>query len=114
MAFAKKLAELRNNKKITYEDLAQDLGVEKDIIIKWESAETEPSISQLVALAKHFHVGTDYLLGLDGKKQQPPNPFSGLLAPYIDLNNKNEEDVDEELLNELIELTEAVDLKRSK
>ena len=37
----------------------------------WENGRSEPSISKICAIAKHFNITTDQLLGLS---DQPPNP----------------------------------------
>ena len=61
----KKINELRKKNNMSQEELADKLFVSSRTIIKWESGETEPSISNLGAIADIFNVTTDYLLGRD-------------------------------------------------
>ena len=46
-------------------ELAKALGVSKGIISLWENGLREPSMTNLIALAKFFEVSIDYLVGLE-------------------------------------------------
>ena len=48
--------------------LAEKLRISKQTVSNWENDNIQPSIEMLVRLAQLFHVSTDYLLGLDGKR----------------------------------------------
>ena len=63
MTFAEKLKNLRKCKKITQEELAKIINVERSSIGKYESANTIPSNDTLIKIAEYFNVSTDYLLG---------------------------------------------------
>ena len=63
MNFGKTLAELRKQKNMTQEELAAQLGVTAAAVSKWENGYTLPDILMLCALADHFGVTTDTLLG---------------------------------------------------
>lgn len=63
MEFKDKLKELRKNAKITQEQLANIIGVERSSVGKYESSSTIPSNDTLCKIAEYFHVSTDYLLG---------------------------------------------------
>jgi len=63
MQFKERLKQLRKSKKITQEQLAAVIGVERSTIGKYESTNTMPSNEILIALAKFFNVSVDYLLG---------------------------------------------------
>ena len=63
MTFAEKLKNLRKSKKITQEELAKIINVERSSIGKYESANTIPSNDTLIKIAEYFNVSTDYLLG---------------------------------------------------
>ncbi len=58
-----KIRELRKEKGITQEQLADAVNVKKYTIGDWERNRTEPNITTLVAMADYFEVSTDYLLG---------------------------------------------------
>ncbi len=63
--FAERLKELRSREKVTQEELAKIIGVERSTVGKYESAKKEviPSVDVLSRIADFFHVSTDYLLG---------------------------------------------------
>ena len=62
MEFNEKLQELRKQKKLTQEELANALFVSRAAVSKWESARGYPNIDSLKALAKFFGVTIDELL----------------------------------------------------
>ena len=65
MDFNKKLQELRKQKGMTQEELAEALFVSRAAISKWESGRGYPSIDSLQAIAKYFSVSVDQLLSTD-------------------------------------------------
>ncbi len=64
MNFQTKLKELRKEDGVTQKTLAAAIGTTSDCIGFWENGRSEPSISEIIALAKYFGVTTDYLLGI--------------------------------------------------
>ena len=62
MEFNEKLQELRKNKGLTQEELAEVLFVSRTAISKWESGRGYPSIDSLKEIAKYFSVTIDELL----------------------------------------------------
>ena len=62
MEFNKKLQELRKQKGLTQEELADALYVSRTAISKWESGRGYPNIDSLKAIAKFFSVTIDDLL----------------------------------------------------
>ena len=62
MEFNKKLQELRKQKGLTQEDLAEMLHVSRTAISKWESGRGYPNIDSLKAIANLFSVTIDELL----------------------------------------------------
>ncbi len=63
MTFSEKLIELRKAAGETQDSLGESLGVSGKTISKWEAAATEPDLSMIMALADHYHVSVDELLG---------------------------------------------------
>lgn len=57
-----KLQELRKQKGITQEELAEALYVSRTAVSKWESGRGVPSIDSLKAISKYFSVSIDSLL----------------------------------------------------
>lgn len=62
MELNKKLQELRKNKGLTQEELAEELYVSRTAISKWELGRGYPSIDSLKAIAKFFSITIDELL----------------------------------------------------
>lgn len=62
MEFCEKLQELRKNRGLTQEELAEALYVSRTAISKWESGRGYPSIESLKEISKYFSVSIDELL----------------------------------------------------
>lgn len=62
MSLADKLQQLRKQKNISQEELAQMLEVSRQSVSKWESGQSVPEIDKIVRLSDIFDVTTDYLL----------------------------------------------------
>ena len=60
-----KIYELRKNKNISQEELAEILNTSRQAISKWERGEASPDIDKLKDLATYFNVSIDYLLEYD-------------------------------------------------
>lgn len=65
MEFNEKLLELRKQKGLTQEELAEALYVSRTAISKWESGRGYPNIDSLKVIAKFFGVTIDELLSGD-------------------------------------------------
>ena len=65
MEFHEKLQELRRQKGLTQEELAQTLYVSRTAISKWESGRGFPNIESLKAISSCFGVSIDELLSSD-------------------------------------------------
>lgn len=63
MSWLKKLRELRKEKNLTQQDLADYLNVSKYTISHWELGESFPPINFLYKLADIFECSIDYLVG---------------------------------------------------
>lgn len=63
MEFNDRLKELRKNKNLTQQELADKIGVNRMTYRNYESGANEPKFRTLLELAKIFNVTTDYLLG---------------------------------------------------
>jgi transcriptional regulator with XRE-family HTH domain len=62
MNFGKKLRELREEKNLTQGRVAKAVGVHQHYVSSWETGKSKPAMDNIIALAKLFHVSTDYLL----------------------------------------------------
>ena len=62
MILADKIMNERKKNGWSQEELADKLGVSRQSVSKWESAQSVPDINRILDLAKLFGVSTDYLL----------------------------------------------------
>ncbi len=92
MEFNEKLQQLRKQKEITQEELAEALYVSRTAISKWESGRGYPSIDSLKALSKFFGVTIDELLSGDEllviaeeDTNQKQNYFRDLVFGLLDI-----------------------------
>ena len=67
--FGNTLKELRKGMGLTQQQLADRLWLSKATVSYYEQSLRYPSPEIIVKLAKVFHVSTDYLLGIEDKKQ---------------------------------------------
>jgi len=56
------LKEYRTERKMTQEFVAETLGVSRQAISKWETGTSEPSTSNLIAIAKLYEISSEELL----------------------------------------------------
>lgn len=56
------LKELRTEKNMTQEFVAESLGVSRQAVSKWENGSSEPSTSNLIAIAKLYEIPPEELL----------------------------------------------------
>ena len=62
MILADKIIDERKKNGWSQEDLADKLGVSRQSVSKWESAQSVPDLQRVLELSKLFGVSTDYLL----------------------------------------------------
>lgn len=93
MEFHEKLQQLRKQKGMTQEDLAQALYVSRAAISKWESARGYPNIDSLKAIAKFYGVTVDELLSGNElltiaaqETKQAENQFRDLVFGLLDVS----------------------------
>ncbi len=63
MSLGGRIAELRRQKGWSQENLAEQLGVTRQSVSKWESGFTTPELGLIVELADFFETSVDVLLG---------------------------------------------------
>lgn len=64
MIIADRIKELRSEKQLSQQSLAEQIGVSQKAIDFWEKNINEPKASYIIKLARFFDVSADYLLGL--------------------------------------------------
>lgn len=68
MAMGQRLKGLRDERGLTQERLAEELGISKSTIGMYETDKREPGFETLEAIADYFNVDMDYLLGKSNVK----------------------------------------------
>ena len=96
MEFNEKLQELRKQRGLTQEELAEKLYVSRTAISKWESGRGYPNIESLKAIAKFFSVTVDELLS------------SGEVLTIAEEDNKRKEKHFRDLMYGLLDLCIAM------
>ncbi|MCL2772954.1 MAG: helix-turn-helix domain-containing protein [Oscillospiraceae bacterium] len=86
MNLADKVQNLRREKQLSQEELAEKLDISRQSVSKWESGLAMPEIDKLIMLSEIFGVTTDYLL----KSDESFHPDSSNT-----LNISNDEDISE-------------------
>lgn len=82
MDLGKRLQELRREKGLSQEALAERLGVTRQAVSKWETGESLPDVYRLAQLSELFGVTTDYLIkGVPPETAPPANPGPEDAAP---------------------------------
>ena len=94
MEFNEKLQELRKQKGLTQEELAEILFVSRTAVSKWESGRGYPNIESLKAISKFFGVTVDELLSGDElltiseeDNRKKANHFRDLVFGLLDLGS---------------------------
>lgn len=65
MVFAEKLKQIRKDRKLSQEDLAELLDVSRQAVSKWENGTGYPEVEKLLILSDKLNVSLDSLLGID-------------------------------------------------
>lgn len=67
---ANRLTNLRKEKGLSQEQLAESLGISRQAVSKWERAEASPDTDNLIELARLYNVSIDYLVCLKQEKEE--------------------------------------------
>ena len=78
MTLGEKIKEQRTAHGLSQETLAEQMGVSRQAVSKWEADQSAPSSEKLIALAKLFQISLDELIGNESVPANPakkPNPI---------------------------------------
>lgn len=78
-----RLRILRSDK--TQTRIAKELGINQQTYANWELGNRQPKLQDLVSIAFHFGVSTDWLLGLEGSSNESDLPDSRLNSKIMNL-----------------------------
>ena len=80
-SFGLRLRRLRREHGETQPELAKLLGLSRSAVSMYESGEREPKYELLTAIAAHYEVDLDYLLGRDRpQRAEPDEPDIRMIA----------------------------------
>lgn len=83
MNIGDRILTLRKTKGISQEELADQIGVSRQAVSKWESAQSMPDIEKVILLSDYFETTTDYLLkGIEPAKE-PLRSCSAMLFTTV-------------------------------
>ncbi len=77
MILADKITALRKKAGWSQEELAEQLGVTRQSVSKWEGAQSVPDMDKVVQMSRLFSVTTDFLLK-DELSEEEPAPEGGV------------------------------------
>lgn len=64
-----RLKELRNSLKLSQSEFATQIGMMQQQYSRYEKGEREPQLKHIRRICKTFNVSSDWLLGIDTKKE---------------------------------------------
>lgn len=85
--FQERLYTLRKERGLSQEELANEVGVSRQAVQKWESGAAQPTLDKLTALAKYFGVTLDWLVN---GEETAPAQGSAREAPVVVNHYHNE------------------------
>lgn len=71
MILAEKIILLRKKNEWSQEELAEQLGISRQSVSKWESGASIPDLDKIIRMSELFDVSTDYLLKDSLEEEQP-------------------------------------------
>ena len=81
MTTGEKIAALRRKAGLSQEALAEELGISRQAVSRWETSESLPDAEKIIRLSRRFGVTTDYLL-LDSTPESHPIPQKAPVTPF--------------------------------
>ncbi len=94
MILADKIINERKKAGWSQEELAEKLGVSRQAVSKWESAQSVPDLNRILQMAELFSVSTDYLLkddmeSIDAAASAPETVSGGREARKVSMEEAN-------------------------
>ena len=82
--FSENLKRIRKENNLSQEQLADELGVSRQAISKWESGQAYPEMDKIIFLCDKFHLNIDDLLHKDIKEVKGEDESKKKINSYID------------------------------
>ena len=102
---------LRENLKLSQEELAEKLNLSKGIISLYEQEKRKPSLEILIKLSEIFNVSIDYILGRTDLKNESI-PIAASIKDNVDLSDVSNED--KEAIMRFVEMAKNKDKTKTK
>lgn len=96
MNYIQKLVKIRKEKNISQSDIAKILNTTQQQVSKYENEKQELPIRHLITIAKELNISTDYILGLEIKKEKNlTEEEEYILSLYNGLSVPNKREVED-------------------
>ena len=107
MMFAKRLKQLRKQRKLTMQEVADYVGVAKSTYAGYESGYRQPTLESIQTISRKLRTSADYLLGLTDYPE-PPEKLNHNAKEYLNYEKLHWDGVpldqdDLELIRNLLE-----------
>lgn len=103
-----RLKELRQEKKLSQKELANEIGVTKRTYIYWEKGERQIKPEKAQQLAEYFGVSVGYLLGYESKGMPKRSIYDEVYSALLRVKSENPNHDDRVAIREVcMELIEA-------
>lgn len=89
MEFADKLKQIRKDRKLSQEDLAELLDVSRQAVSKWEQGAGYPEVEKMLLLSDRLNVSLDSLMGIEAARENNSNNADVTGAIVITSPNEN-------------------------
>lgn len=114
--FAERFKELRQQRNLTQEEIAEEFYLNKSSISRYERGQQMPEIELLRKLAAYFDVSVDYLLGnsdnVNGDSISKDVYVPETIAAHFDGDNYTEDDLKD--IEEFLEFVKMRNEKKNK
>lgn len=87
MKYGNRIAELREQKGWTQEELATTIGISRAALSHYEKNRRKPDFETLTQLADLFQVSIDYLIGRTNQSQHPIDPEVQQFTEQLELSD---------------------------
>jgi transcriptional regulator with XRE-family HTH domain len=91
IVIADRFIALRKSHHLSQEELAEKLGVSRQAVSKWERAESNPDMDNLISISKLYKISLDALLSEEGydMEERGNGPEPKLASGYTVLDEKS-------------------------
>lgn len=83
MNLAERIQQLRKARGLSQEKLAEQLGVSRQAVTKWENGQSTPDVDKIILMSDFFEVTTDYLLKGVEREETVSAPSDRSLASRV-------------------------------